>query len=114
MQNDKVVRQMPERSDRAGRRRGEAGPSGATDETRGTLHEHPDTGRQSNWRARVNRRARVGLLETALTRQNLQAAWKWGKANKGGAGVDGLDIAHTKLVLRTKWPSLCQALLQGS
>ena len=44
MQSHKVMRQMPERSGRAGRRHGEAGPDTASDETRGTLHEHPDTG----------------------------------------------------------------------
>ena len=33
-----------------------------------------------------------GLLQAALTRQNLQRACKRVKANKGVAGVDGLDI----------------------
>ena len=44
------------------------------------------------------------LLEAALTRENLQAAWKRVKANKGAAGVDGLDIEHTQRLLQTKWP----------
>ncbi len=30
-----------------------------------------------------------GLLEKALTRENLQVAWKRVKVNKGAAGVDG-------------------------
>ena len=34
------------------------------------------------------------LLEAALTRENLQAAWKRVKANKGAAGVDGLGIGR--------------------
>ena len=34
-------------------------------------------------------------MEAALTRQNLQRAWKRVKANKGAAGVDGLDIEQT-------------------
>ena len=54
-----------------------------------------------------------GLLEAALTRQNLQMAWKRVKANKGAAGVDGFDIEQTAAVLRTHWPEIRQALLQG-
>ena len=44
MQSCKVMRQKPGQPGRAGRRRGEAGPETASDETGGTLHEHPDTG----------------------------------------------------------------------
>lgn len=53
------------------------------------------------------------LLEAALTRQNLQAAWKRVKANKGAAGVDGLDIEQTARRLQTTWPEIRQALLAG-
>ncbi len=107
MQSHKVMRQMPERSGRAGRRHGEAGPDTASDETRGTLHEHPDTG------LAMQIAGTGGLLEAALTRQNLQLAWKRVKANKGAAGADGLDIEQTAAVLRTKWPEIRRALLQG-
>ena len=55
-----------------------------------------------------------GLLEAALTRQNLQLAWKRVKANKGAAGVDGLDIEQTARMLQTRWPDIRQALLAGS
>ena len=50
----------------------------------------------------------------ALTRQNLQTAWKRIKANKGAAGVDGLDIEQTAKKLQTSWPDIRQALLAGS
>lgn len=107
MQSCKVMRQKPVQTGRAGRRRGEAVPDTASDETGGTLHEHPDTGL-------AKRLAGTGgLLEAALTRQNLQAAWKRVKANKGAAGVDGLDIEQTAQVIRQKWPDIRQALLRG-
>ena len=46
-------------------------------------------------------------------RENLQRAWKRVKANKGAAGVDGLDIEQTRLWLTTHWPEVRQMLLQG-
>ena len=107
MQSCKVMRQKPGRPGRAGRRPGEAGPETDRDETGSTLHEHPGTG---SARQLVGT---GGLLASALMRQNLQLAWKRVKANKGAAGVDGLDIEQTQLMLRTKWPDICQALLQG-
>ena len=55
-----------------------------------------------------------GLLAAALERENLQAAWRRVKANKGAAGVDGLDIEHTAQVLRTGWPQIRQSLLAGT
>jgi RNA-directed DNA polymerase len=36
------------------------------------------------------------------------------KANKGAAGVDGLDIGQTAHVIRTSWSDVRQALLRGS
>jgi retron-type reverse transcriptase len=53
------------------------------------------------------------LLEAMLTRANLQRAWKRVKANKGVAGVDGLDIAQTAEYLKTHWPEIRDQLLQG-
>jgi len=103
----KAMRQMPGEPGRVGAAHGEAGRDPVSDEARGPLHEHPGTG---------SARPKAGagpLLEAALTRQNLQAAWKRVKANKGAAGVDGLDIEQTALVLQTKWPEIRQALLTG-
>jgi RNA-directed DNA polymerase len=54
-----------------------------------------------------------GLLESALTRENLQTAWKRVKANKGAAGVDGLDIEQTATVIRQRWSDIRQSLLAG-
>lgn len=101
------MRQMPERSGRMDVACGEAGRDSISDEACDPTHEHPDTG---------SARPKAGagtLLEAALTRQNLQAAWKRVKANKGAAGVDGLDIEQTAELLRTSWPQTRQALLAG-
>lgn len=103
----KAMRQMLEQSGRAGVARGEAASDPVSDEARGPLVEHPGTGLAKS------KAGTGGLLEAALTRQNLQAAWKRVKANKGAAGVDGLDIEQTAQVIRTSWIDIRQALLAG-
>lgn len=55
-----------------------------------------------------------GLLEAALARENLQAAWKRVKANKGAAGADGLSIEQTAAYLRTAWPAIRAQVLAGT
>ena len=44
----------------------------------------------------------------------MQRAWKRVKANKGVAGVDGLDIAQTGQHLKHAWPSIKLQLMDGS
>ena len=103
----RAMRQMLGEPGREGVAQGEAMRDLFSDEACDPPSEHPGTGLA---------RPKVGagsLLEAALTRQNLQMAWKRVKANKGAAGVDGLDIEQTKLLLRTQWPDIRQALLQG-
>lgn len=92
---------------RASVARGEAQRDLASDEACGPPLEHPRTG------SAKQPAGTDGLLEAALTRQNLQTAWKRVKANKGAAGVDGLDIEQTARMLKTSWPDIRQALLQG-
>jgi RNA-directed DNA polymerase len=104
----KAMRQMPEQSGRVGVEHGEAGHEPASDEACGPPREHPGAGS-----ARLKAGAGT-LLEATLTRENLQAAWKRVKANKGAAGVDGLDIEQTARLLRTNWPQTRQALLAGT
>lgn len=104
----KAMRQMPESSGRVGEAHGEAGRDPASDEACDPSQEHQGTGSATP-------RAGAGtLLEAALTRENLQAAWKRVKANKGAAGVDGLDIEHTQRLLQTRWPQIRQELLAGT
>ncbi|MCE4536713.1 group II intron reverse transcriptase/maturase [Pelomonas sp. P7] len=103
----KAMRQTLEQSGRAGVARGEAGRDPASDEACGPFREHQGTG------SAMPRAGAGTLLEAALTRENLQAAWKRVKVNKGAAGVDGLDIEHTQRLLQTTWPRIRQELLEG-
>jgi RNA-directed DNA polymerase len=107
MEMSKVRRQMLEQSGRVGVAHGEAVGDPSSDETCDPPHEHPETG---SAKLKVGT---GGLLEDALTRENLQAAWKRVKANKGAAGVDGLDIEQTAQMLRTNWSQIRQELLAG-
>lgn len=103
----KAMRQMLEQSGRAGVAHGEAVRDPVSDEACGPPLEHQGTGLAKP------RAGTGGLLEAALTRENLNRAWKRVKANKGTAGVDGLDIEQTADMLRTRWPDIRQALLKG-
>lgn len=81
--------------------RGEAEPEARRDEARTARYETGGLGRDS-------------LLSQALARANLVMAWKRVKANRGSAGVDGKSIAETAEHLKTHWPGIREALLDGS
>ena len=102
------MRQMPEQSGPVGVAHGEAVRDPISDETCDPPHEHPDIG-LAKLKAGTG-----GLLKKALTRENLQAAWKRVKSNKGAAGVDGLDIEQTAQAIRTHWSQIRQELLTGT
>ena len=95
-----ALRQMPGKPGRVGVAHGEAGCDPASDEARCPRHATEDTG--------------SALLQAALTRENLQRAFKRVRANKGAAGVDGLDIDQTARHLATEWPVIRQQLLAGT
>jgi len=57
---------------------------------------------------------RDDLLTKVLSRENMVAAWKRVKTNKGGAGVDGLTIEQTQEYLKTAWPRIRLELMNGT
>jgi group II intron reverse transcriptase/maturase len=95
-----ATRQMSAAAERAGVAHGEAGRDPVSDEANSPRRDTESTG--------------SGLLQAALTRENLRQAWKRVKANKGAAGVDGLDIDQTARHLVTAWPTIREHLLRGT
>ncbi|WP_250480114.1 MULTISPECIES: group II intron reverse transcriptase/maturase [unclassified Caballeronia] len=95
-----AMRQMPVQTGQAGVACGEAARVPVSDEACCPRHESGNIGST--------------LLEAALTRENLKRAFKRVRANKGAAGVDGLDIDQTARHLVTAWPAIREQLLKGT
>jgi RNA-directed DNA polymerase len=95
-----AMRQKPAQAGRHAVGWGEAPAGASCGEARGTRHERQDTG--------------SALLQAALTRENLRRAFKRVRANRGAAGVDGLDIDQTARLLVTDWPVIREQLLRGT
>lgn len=94
-----AMRQKSAPAERAGVTHGEAGRDPVSDEASNPRHDTESMGSV--------------LLQAALTRENLRQAFKRVRANKGAAGVDGLDIDQTARQLVTTWPTLREQLLRG-
>jgi len=54
------------------------------------------------------------LMAKACERQNLQAALKRVRKNKGGPGIDGMTVDELPAHLREHWPRLREQLLAGT
>jgi RNA-directed DNA polymerase len=86
---------------RPGAGRGEAALEPGSDEARPARHAQPDSGAGD-------------LLGQALARENMAAAWKHVKANKGSAGVDARTVQQTGEYLKQAWPDIRRQVLDGS
>lgn len=100
MSMGKALHQMPASAGRVAARDGEAVFEPASDEARLTRHDKENAGQ--------------GLLAQVLARDNMLRAWKRVKANKGAAGVDGMDIAQTGRYLVTALPTIRNQLMAGT
>jgi RNA-directed DNA polymerase len=100
MSMQKAQRQMPASAGREAVGQGEAMSDAFSDEAFCPRHVTGDMGSV--------------LLQAALTTENLRRAFKRVRANKGAAGVDGLDINQTSRQLTTAWPHIREQLLAGT
>jgi RNA-directed DNA polymerase len=101
MSTGSALHQKSARAERPTGGRGEAAPERGRDEARASRHD------QTHW-------GPEDLLGQALAKQNMAAAWKRVKANKGSAGVDGRTVQQTGEDLKTQWPDIRRDLLDGS
>lgn len=99
MPMQKAQRQMPANAGREAVGQGEAMLESFSDEAFCPRHATGNTG--------------SALLQAALTTENLRRALKRVRANKGAAGVDGLDIDQTSRRLAIEWPHIREQLLTG-
>ena len=54
------------------------------------------------------------LMEEVCERENLKAALRQVKANKGSPGVDGMTVGGIKDYLKQHWPTIREQLLNGT
>ena len=96
----KVMHQMSMKIERMKAGMGEAQRDLISDETCDPIDETENTG--------------SGLLLEVLARENLLRAMKRVKANKGVAGIDGMDIDQSVEYLKLHWKEIRLKLLAGT
>src|SRR5262249_58138020 len=53
------------------------------------------------------------LMEEVVARENLQAALRQVRGNRGSAGIDGMTVDELPVYLKTHWPEIREQLLTG-
>lgn len=54
-----------------------------------------------------------GVLEEVLRRENLMTALQRVRSNGGAPGIDGMTVESLTPYLKTEWPRIREALLDG-
>lgn len=85
----------------------EAGPGG------GTAGSHPSAHQASPAMSSSTCHPSTELMEQVVCRENLVAAWRRVKRNRGAAGVDGMTIDQLMPYCREHWPRVRESLLSG-
>jgi retron-type reverse transcriptase len=52
-------------------------------------------------------------MEEVVARENLQAALRQVRSNRGSAGIDGMPVDELPVYLKTHWPEIREQLLTG-
>ena len=55
-----------------------------------------------------------GLMEQVVARENMLAALKRVKENKGAPGIDGVTVDQLEDLIRARWPQIKEQLLAGT
>ena len=84
-------------------------PTGEAREAGREETESPRTASGSERPASTNR-----LMEAVCERENLKAALRQVRANKGSPGVDGMTVVGIKDYLKQHWPAIREQLLNGT
>ena len=85
----------------------ESDPTGTLDGARPQDEEAPTAGHGPG-RSGTSR-----LMEDVVERDDLKAAWKRGRQNKGSPGIDGMTVDELVVHLRKHGPRIREALLAG-
>ena len=56
----------------------------------------------------------VDLMQAVVAPENMRVAWARVKSNQGAPGIDGMPIEDFPAFARTHWPTIRQALCDGS
>jgi RNA-directed DNA polymerase len=84
-------------------------PTGEAREAGGEETESPGVTNGTENPASTNR-----LMEAVCERENLKAALRQVRANKGSPGVDGMTVVGLKDFLKQHWPAIREQLLNGT